>query len=1172
MDANKMMIIAKGRPISSNIVSYEFNSLTNQYDITFKNGKSYHYNAQNVSFLHDPDCLDPQGYRIRHRGKLLENITAIYAFKDAGTEYWRICYSAGNEYDYCIDELEIDKSVLESDGAKQTFAYLKEVADNVGPNTEDGIAILAKQYERIDFISSETAASVYLNPNEFQSDTDLDLSTLIFPFGCNESQYQAVRNALANRISVIEGPPGTGKTQTILNIIANLVIQGKTIQVISNNNPAIDNIIEKMAAPQYRVDFIAAQLGRAERKEAFINSQNGLYPDLSSWESNEYNTPEFFAELQETLRKLREIFKDKSLLAELRQKLHAIQLEQQYYDDMVVDKMPVIPEKTAKKKLSSEKLMALWQEYQDIQNGNKKAGFLYRFLYYYHSGISFEQLSEQSSDDVLKIVQGLYYHATIEEIRSEIRNLEGKLTRINADALMKDFTKMSMKCFRAMLAKRYGSSKERCIFSKDSLWQKPDEFLKEYPVVLSTSYTARSSLGKNAQFDYVIMDEASQVDVVTGTLATSCAKNAVIVGDTKQLPNVVTSKQKEHLNRIFRRYNIPEAYNYTENSFLKSLSIVLGDKVPHVTLREHYRCHPQIIGFCNEKFYHGDLIVMSDQDATPALQLVTTDAGNLDFNHTNLPQYESIRNEILPNLTGAKSQIGIIAPYSNQVSLLKKRLDDPEVDIATVHRFQGREKDVIILSTVDDTATKFSDDSNLLNVAVSRAKKKLVVVTSNQEQPVGSNTGDLIGYIRYNNCDVHHSAIRPVFSFFYNQSAESRRKYSKTHNRISELDYESEIYKAIIDELEHRENVALGVICHQHMSLLFRDLSKMSAEEQRFVNTSHPQLDFLVFNRVTKLPLLAIEADAFQYHKGGSGKAEWDKLKDHILKLYGIPLLRLSGNVSSAREQLAKELDSTLLPNRSYTLVITEKPSVARAYAKVLSAQNKKYKYLEGNGYLISWCYGHLVELAKPDAYDEKYRNWRIEDLPIIPETWKYKTKSNKRLKKQFNILKQLMNRDDVKEILCATDAGREGELIFRLVYQQAKCDKPIRRIWLSSMEESAIKEAFSNPRPGSDFDNLYESARCRQLADWIVGMNATRYFSLRYGCKGKALRVGRVVSPTMAMIVDREKDIEAFIPETYYTVNLDVGGVTFESRRIETEEEAIQIEQKCRGGILADS
>lgn len=284
----------------------------------------------------------------------------------------------------------------------------------------------------------------------------------------------------------------------------------------------------------------------------------------------------------------------------------------------------------------------------------------------------------------------------------------------------------------------------------------------------------------------------------------------------------------------------------------------------------------------------------------------------------------------------------------------------------------------------------------------------------------------------------------------------------------------------------------------------------------------------------------------------------------------------VSGNLEYARKNQK--------PDGSYTLIITEKRSVAEAYAKALCVWNEPSNdFYEGNGYLISWCLGHLVELADPEQYNEKYKRWNIADLPIVPDVWKYqimeskhpdekkRNAENKRYLQRFNALKTLMNRDDVTDIICATDAGREGELIFRLVYQQAECPKPFKRIWLSSMEPVSVRKAFESPKLGSDYDSLYEAARCRQLADWIVGMNATRYFTCRYKNKvnelgEKTLSVGRVVSPTLAMVVEREKEIEAFVPETYYTVNLNVRGTTFESQRFDNEDEAIRVEQKCNG------
>ena len=207
----------------------------------------------------------------------------------------------------------------------------------------------------------------------------------------------------------------------------------------------------------------------------------------------------------------------------------------------------------------------------------------------------------------------------------------------------------------------------------------------------------------------------------------------------------------------------------------------------------------------------------------------------------------------------------------------------------------------------------------------------------------------------------------------------------------------------------------------------------------------------------------------------------------------------------------------------SYRLVITEKPSVAQVYAKVLGATNRSDGYLEGSGYLVSWCVGHLVELAPPNVYDEKYVKWSVADLPILPEKWQYLVSAS--TKKQFGILKKLMHRKDVESLICATDAGREGELIFRLVYQQAGCKKSFSRLWLSSMEDSAIREGFANLKPSTEYDALYNAALCRERADWIVGINVTRLFSCLYG---QPLAVGRVMTPTLAMTVVREAAISA--------------------------------------------
>jgi len=248
----------------------------------------------------------------------------------------------------------------------------------------------------------------------------------------------------------------------------------------------------------------------------------------------------------------------------------------------------------------------------------------------------------------------------------------------------------------------------------------------------------------------------------------------------------------------------------------------------------------------------------------------------------------------------------------------------------------------------------------------------------------------------------------------------------------------------------------------------------------------------------------------------------------------------------------------TLIYNRRKTqmkLVIAEKPSVAISIAKVIGANKKKDGYYEGNGYRVSWCVGHLIQMANPDAYDEKYAKWNMTDLPIIPSDYKYEVA--KATKKQFNILKKLMNDKEVDTVINACDAGREGESIFRLVYNQVNCKKKMKRLWISSMEDSAIKEGFDSLTDGRDYDNLFESAQARAIADWLVGMNISRLYSCLYQ---QNYSVGRVQTPTLAMIVKRDDEIANFKKEKYYTVELSMDGFTLSTDRIDDEVAAEQL------------
>lgn len=899
MDSNNNLIIAKGRIITADVLSCEQESKTGKWVITFRGGKEYSYSRQNVVWLKDPISINPRSVQIRYQRNVLNNIEVILSFRSINREYWHIFFSNGYEKSYDIRDLEIQRSCLENEKAKKVFRYLWQVAEETSVRTEDDTAILQKQYEKIDFLGDQTAVAVYLNPEQFATSSGLQVEAPIFPFGCNKSQYEAVTRALSNRISVIQGPPGTGKTQTILNLIANLIINGKTVQVVSNNNSAIENIIEKLESPGYRLGFFVASLGRTEKKQAFLQSQAREMPTIQGINTANYDSPRFSEEIKERSLVLGRIFEAKNKLANLKQEQTSIALEKAHFQLQ----NPVISDRLLLKQLSSSQLLQMRLECQ--RAFAKKPGLIARFLFRRHYGVQVKDVLCLDLRSVEMELQRRYYEARRQEITGEIRELEQQLQCCEAEKLVKEFTGQSLAYFKTKMAQRF-LGKPRPFFFEDDLWRDPAKFLESYPVVLSTTYTARSSLGKNALFDYVIMDEASQVDVATGALALSCAKNAVIVGDTKQLSNIVTKEQKGKLEFLFKLAGISDAYNYSEHSFLDSIVTLFGARIPNTILREHYRCNPQIIGFCNQKFYQNDLIVMTE-GADNAIKLMTTNAGKHEREHTNLRQAEVIRDEVLPILNCPKGEIGIITPYRNQVDLIRRITCDPEIEVETIHKYQGREKDVIIFSTVDDIIKDFSDQPDLLNVAVSRAKRQFILVASEEEQPQGSNVGDLIGYIRYHHCDVSRSKINSVFDYMYCQYEAKRLDYFKKHKRISEYDSENLMF-GLIEDVLNSEFDGLGVVAHYPLYQLIYDDSKFTDEEVLFIKTGLSHIDFLIYNKVTKHPVLAIEVDGYWYHKEGTKQARRDAIKEHILEILGLPLIRFATNGSREKEKLSEKL------------------------------------------------------------------------------------------------------------------------------------------------------------------------------------------------------------------------------------------------------------------------
>lgn len=518
----------------------------------------------------------------------------------------------------------------------------------------------------------------------------------------------------------------------------------------------------------------------------------------------------------------------------------------------------------------------------------------------------------QTPELVIPYLQRQFYVVRRQELTEERAQLEKKLEQYAFDEKMAELTEKSLRLFQAELSEKFHWKEPRQCFEMRDFRGKSKEFNQEYPVILSTTYSIKGTLNFEHAYDYLIVDEASQVDLATGVLALASAKNIVIVGDLQQLPNVLDSQNIQKSEEIWEQYSFPETYHFTAHSLLSS-AIATWPEAPTVLLREHYRCHPKIINFCNQKFYGGKLIVMTEDHEEPnVLTMYRTAPGNHARGHLNQRQIDVIRQEVLPSLERQEYRsIGIITPYRDQVAAIQTQLGK-ELEVATVHKFQGREKDAIVLTSVDNVITDFVDDPRMLNVAVSRAVKSLTVITSQDPQNDRTNYGDLARYIEYNNCTVIESAVYSVFDLLYRGYAEQRRALLKKHGKVSEYDSENLAYAVIQNILQKAEFSFVDCAAHVALVNLVKDYSMLTEEETTYARNPLTHVDFLLFRRMDKSPLLAVEVDGAAFHAARSVQANRDEKKNRIFEQCGIPLLRLRTDGSGEEERIEQALRSAV--------------------------------------------------------------------------------------------------------------------------------------------------------------------------------------------------------------------------------------------------------------------
>lgn len=908
----RSFIIIKGQPKALQIDSIMMVD-NGVYEVKFKSSpRTYHYRYGDVVWLKDAVWHDHLHCKVNIGGREQHNVEDIRSFQHGSQIHWRITFNNGFVQDYLHGSIMVVESCLADDVAKNTFEYLKRIAlvNELGKDEDHG-GILPALYEKIDFIDNSLAAAPYLDANKYRIKTHRS-SSLIFPFGCNSSQEKAVTAAFENQISVIQGPPGTGKTQTILNIIANILLRGKTVMVVSNNNSATANVMEKLQ--KYGLHFIVAPLGKRDNKEEFIRSQPTIPDDLHTWELPKEESIQQKRTISDTLSQLRNVFALQEDLAKSKQELIAIELEWEHFkqDNHLNDDTY-----TVKSGVKAKRLLNLWLRYQAYAEGDvispssafgkflehlKWAWMNFRRKYILGIKSSFDK---NNIEPTIKELQALYYQARIKELSSRIERTTSQLSSIDAKALNEQLTVHSMNVMKCALYERYHEQPRRVFNDVKELHSCADQLLNQYPVVLSTTFSARTSVPDKV-FDYLIMDEASQVSIETGALALTCAKNAVIVGDTLQLPNVVTEEDKLKLNAIFEEYKVGKCYNCAEYSFLQSVCTVIPN-ITQTLLREHYRCHPKIINFCNQRFYGGNLLIMTeDSGETNVMTAIKTIPGHHARGHYNQREIDVVKQEVLPSLDG-NSDVGIITPYNQQVNEFNRQM--PSLETATIHKYQGREKDTIIMSVVDDQITEFGNDPNLLNVAISRAKNHFCLVVTGNEQEQKGNITELIDYIEYNNFSVSESKINSIFDYLYSQYTAERQAFLTGHKTVSEFDSENLTFSLIEDILhEFPEFSHLGVFCHIPVRTIIKDWSLINAEEQKYISHYATHLDFLIVNHVTKKPVLAIETDGYNYHKDDTDQHKRDEMKNHILSVYGIPLLRLSTTGSGEKDKIVTML------------------------------------------------------------------------------------------------------------------------------------------------------------------------------------------------------------------------------------------------------------------------
>lgn len=887
------------------------------YRITFNNGKSYNYGADRVKYY--PLLSSRKNIRIYEKGKLnkIHNIVddygRYYIFRNEHSRSRPI----NNKSD--IEICDVVKSV---DKVRSIIDYFKKILNSIGEISFDvqtdeienknpnqiSSEILLKALGDIDLQESRSAFSNYVNGSN--PDVSKLNETLIYPFGCNESQKRAVETAFENSISVVEGPPGTGKTQTILNIIANLVIQDKTVAIVSNNNSAVFNVRDKLE--KYGYAMLVASLGNNENKTSFFENirEQSINQDFEISKKNLKNASDNVRELGS---KVASCFHYRNKLATLETKLSdaRVELDHVRAEQPLDSKVRAMLEKKFHRNFSFHNILKLSNMLSLVEIANRLSIInKLRFAFVY--GLFDFNFIRQYNEEFPVFVNHKFYELYIKKLENEILELKNLLALNNEKSDLSDFIEASKKVFNGQLFRKYGRL-NKATFSVNNYLDGFDAFVKHYPVITSSTLSLHTSVPKGYLFDYLIIDEASQVDIIKSAVCFSCSRNAIIVGDSMQLTHIIDEQSKNASELFQDKFSISPAYDYVTQNILNSLKTLYGGNLKSVLLKEHYRCHPVIIGFCNKKYYNNSLVVMTKGKNHPFRIIETNIAGGR--NNKNQRQVDETDLFIRENYAEDYMNVGVITPYRNHADVLKKQLPDG-VEADTIHKFQGREKDVIVFNTVKNNISPFIDNPNLINVAVSRAVKEFIVVKpALMELPHGTNIGDLIRYICYNADPaetITKGSVRSVFDLLYKEYNKKFTSFISSNKHVKGSAAEVIIYNLLKEDvlLKNSRFSSIDMVREYRLRDLVRNLDLFSHTEKDFIR-KNSRIDFLLYNKIDKSPVLAIEVDGVTFHDNEL-QQERDKKKNHILNTINLPLIRLSTDGHSEKKRIVKSLDAAM--------------------------------------------------------------------------------------------------------------------------------------------------------------------------------------------------------------------------------------------------------------------